>query len=218
VVSGQFSGQLGLGLGARRRNELGCGCGHCFEGFADGGGEFAAGGLSFAEADDSAIELAFDGGHVAEQSFEAFRLSVADENFERAVFQYAGFVPASSLQAPEAGSDFGDELGFESAVGRVLGDELVVEAIEIGLAFATEDDGFRREPMLQTIHAGDGFAGLSAWAGCVCRVVAMAGDGVLIRLHCPVRKGKCRSRGAAFSRNLVEAMPPNLILEGPSKS
>jgi len=120
--------------------------------------------LDFAETDDGPVELAFDASHVAQQGFEAFGLSVADEEFERAGFQDGGFVAAGSLQTPEARGDFGDDLGFERADGRVLGEELIMKAVEISLVFAAEDDRLSGETVLETVPARDGLAGFGAGA------------------------------------------------------
>ena len=163
VISGQWSvvsGQLGI----RRRNELCCGCGECFEGWAARDFCFAALGLGFAEADDGPVELAFDASHVTHQRFETFGLGVADEELEGAGFENGGFVAAGSLQTPEAGGDFGDDLRFERAYGSVVAKELVVEAVEIGLVFAAEDDGFSGQSVPETIHARNGLAGFGAGA------------------------------------------------------
>jgi hypothetical protein len=124
----------------------------------------AALGLGFAQADDGAIELALDGAHVAEQSFEAFGVGVADEEFEGTGLKNGGFVTAGALETPEAGGDFGDEFGFEDSGGSVLGKELLMEAIEVILFFAGEDDLPAGEAMFQAIHAGDGLAGAGARA------------------------------------------------------
>src|SRR5690348_1522833 len=107
VVGGQF--------GARRRNEVGCGGRHCFDARRAGDGALTPFGLGFAEAHYGSVELAFDGSHVAQQRFEAFRLSGVDEEFEGAGLENLGFVTAGSLETPEASGDFADKLGFEWA-------------------------------------------------------------------------------------------------------
>jgi hypothetical protein len=91
-----------------------------------------------------------------------------------------GFVAAGSLETPEAGGDFGDELGLEGAVGGMVGEELVVEAVEVGLAFVAEHNRLGGESVFETVHAGDGFAGVGAGAG---GGVIVATDGGVV-LHC----------------------------------
>jgi hypothetical protein len=51
----------------------------------------------------------------------------------------------------------------------VLGDEIVVEAVEAGLVFSGEDDLPAGQAMFQAVHAGNGLAGLGARA---CRCMA----------------------------------------------
>ena len=121
--------------------------------------------MSLAKADDGTIELALDGGHVTQQRLETFSVSVADEEFEGAGFEDGGFVAAGSLETPKACGDFGYDLGFERPDGRVLGEELIMKTVEIGLIFAAKDHRFSGEAVLETIPARDGLAGFGARAG-----------------------------------------------------
>jgi hypothetical protein len=103
-------------------------------------GALAALGLGFAETNDGSVKLALDGSHVAQQRFEPFGLGGVDEEFEGAGFENGGFIAAGSLETPEAGGDFGDQLGFESAGGGVVREELFMKVIEVDLVFPGQDD------------------------------------------------------------------------------
>jgi hypothetical protein len=197
MISGQF------GLGAGRRNELGCVGGHCFDRRAARDLVFAALGLGFAEADDGSVELAFDGSHVAQQRFETFGLGGADEEFEGAGLENGGFVTAGSLETPEAGGDFGNEFGFEGADGGVIGEELVVEMVEVGLVLSRQHHAAAGESMFEAVHARDGFAGVGAGAG---GGVFVATDGGVILHSCfvPVIKKMPLKASGIWLFNLAE--------------
>lgn len=133
---------------------------------------FGTGGLEVLETDNGAIELAFDGAHVADQTVEAGG-GVGGEEIV-ADFEGLGFAGAGSGQTPGAGSDLADDLEFELPFGFTIGGDIGEQLVEVGLIFAGDDDLAGSETVLEGIAAGDGFALGCAWTGSLESVAFLA--------------------------------------------
>ncbi len=133
--------------------------GEDFGGAARGGGlvvvaallALAAEFLELVEADDGAVQLAFDGGGVAHHQSE-FLAGLFGGIQTEGHFGQIAFASADAPQTPQRGGDVVDQLEFERADRLGFLEQVLEQRVEFGLVLLGQDHAAAGQPMLERIQ------------------------------------------------------------------